>query len=226
MDKFEAEFDPNIKDKGELVARDNPFSKRVQQTRISRERFKESRQRPELKKQFYTSQELEEYEEAVLFDKHTGLLSQLTFERKFKYELKRARRYKRPLSLLLLTLDDLDLVRRQYGDKCIDDCIKVVADIIGSIIRTVDMPARIHSDQIAVIFPETYSLRAKAVGTRICEKIKEQPLSEQLRFLRITASASVVSFPTDARDEIDLMNKAKEFLILAQKAGGNQVYSG
>ncbi len=227
MDKYEAEFDPNVGDKGwQKFAKDSVFTRKVHENRISREKFKESRQNPEKTQKFYTQEELEEYEEAVLYDKHTGLLSQKTFERKFKYELKRARRYKRPLSLLLLTIDEIELIGRQYGELCVDDCFKRVAEIISGMVRDVDMPARSQSNQIAIIFPETYSSRATIVGERICEKIKEEPINEQLRFMRVTASIGIVSFPTHARDDIDLMNKAKEFLAVAQESGGDKVYNG
>jgi diguanylate cyclase (GGDEF)-like protein len=125
-----------------------------------------------------------------------------------------------------MTIDELDLIKRQYGELCVDDCFKAAARIIASTVRDVDMPARIQDNRIAIIFPETYSSHATTIGERICQRVKQEPISEQLRFLRVTASCGIVSFPAHARDEIDLMNKAKEFLATAQSAGGNSVYNG
>jgi diguanylate cyclase (GGDEF)-like protein len=90
----------------------------------------------------------------------------------------------------------------------------------------VDIAARCGHDQLAVIFPETYSSRAVLVGERIREKISGRALSEDMRKLRVTASIGVVSFPTHAREENDLMSKALEFLEEAQSRGGDCVFNG
>ncbi|MBX3138360.1 diguanylate cyclase, partial [Candidatus Obscuribacterales bacterium] len=79
---------------------------------------------------------------------------------------------------------------------------------------------------LAIIFPETYSSRAVVVGERIRERLKTQPINEELKHLRVTASVGVVSFPTHARDENDLMFKALEFLDVASQDGGDRVYNG
>src|SRR5476649_1679748 len=105
MDKWEAEFDPNAEDKGwRRFAKDSMFTKAVHENRISREKFKETRT---TNVRFYSEEELADYEDSVLYDKLTGLHSSFAFDRRFKFEVKRSRRYKRPLALLLLTIDRL-----------------------------------------------------------------------------------------------------------------------
>jgi GGDEF domain-containing protein len=47
-----------------------------------------------------------------------------------------------------------------------------------------------------------------------------------MRHLRVTTSIGVVSFPTHARDEIDLMQRAVEFLAKAEEEGGDRVHNG
>ena len=108
----------------------------------------------------------------------------------------------------------------------VEDMLRTTAKIIKKAIRDVDIPGRCKDNRLAVIFPETYSSRAVVVGERIRERLKSMPISDELKSLRVTCSGGVVSFPTHARDELDLMNKAIEFLDVAKAEGGDRVYNG
>lgn len=223
MDKWEAEFDPNLGDKGwRRFAKDSMFTRAVHENRISREKFKETKAQ---NVRFYSDEELAEYEEAVLYDKVTGLNSAFAFDRRFRFEVNRARRYKRPLALLLLTIDGLDRIGRDFGKMSIDDCLKATSRLIKAAIRDVDIAAVTDDGPIAVLFPETYSSRATVVGERIRFKLKQQKINEILDNTRVTASIGIVSFPTHSRDVESLYQKALEFLSVAQDEGGDRVVS-
>lgn len=224
MDKWEAEFDPNYGDKGwQRFARDSMFTKKIHENRISREKFKETKAK---NVRFFTDEEMADYEESVLYDKLTGLHSAFAFDRRFKFEVKRARRYKRPLALLLLTIDGLDRIGGEFGKLCIDDCLKAAARLIKAAIRDVDIAAITDAGPIAILFPETYSSRATVVGERIRFKLKQEQINDDLASIRVTASIGIVSFPTHSRDEDGLLQKAMEFLTAAQDEGGDRVVTG
>jgi diguanylate cyclase (GGDEF)-like protein len=221
MDKWEAEFDPEAGDKGwRRFAKDSVFTRKVHENRISREKFKETRA-PKVR--FYTEEELADIEEAVMYDKLTGLHSAFAFDRRFKFEVKRARRYKRPLALLLFTIDGLDRIGREFGKTTIDDCLRAASRLIRAAIRDVDVAAVTTAGPFAIIFPETYSSRATVVGERIRFKLKKEKINDILSTSPVTASIGIVSFPTHARDEDALFRKALEFLATAQEEGGDRV---
>ena len=225
MDKFGSEYNPAIGDTFVMrFAREGLFTKKVKENRVSRVRFEEVRRTIEKARAIRPYEELAK-NEAVLYDKETGLLNKRSFERKFKYELNRARRYKRPLSLAVISIDDFAVIRKQYGDLCIEDCFRAMTRAISQVIRDVDIAARLERDRVVVLFPETYSSRATICGARLCEKIKKQIINDKLRFLQVTASVGVVSFPTHGRECEDLLTKAVEFLETAQKHGGNEAYT-
>ncbi|CAM6000549.1 unnamed protein product [Sphagnum balticum] len=209
--------------------RESMFTRKVFEIRISRQKFKDAKQKANwdrTRQSELPEEKLAEYERRTLYDGLTGIFNPRTFIKKLEYELKRAKRYKRPLSLILISLDGLDRLGEIHGALVIDDILKSSADIVKSSIRDVDIAARCGHDQLAVIFPETYSSRAVLVGERIREKISGRALSEDMRKLRVTASIGVVSFPTHAREENDLMSKALEFLEEAQSRGGDCVFNG
>lgn len=219
---------PGKQNEGWAFARDSKFTTMLLEMRVSRQKFKETRQQAMLDKsrEVLSEERLDEIERLTLIDSLTELYNPRTFMKKLEYELRRAKRYKRPLSLLIMSVDNLEALGRTYGALFIDDTLKAAANIIRGAIRDVDVPARSSHNQLAIVFPETYSSRALVVGERIREKLKAAPINDELRHVRVTASIGVVSFPTHARNEHDLLGKALEYLEKAEAEGGDKVYNG
>jgi len=215
-------------DEGWAFARENKFNRMVLETRFDRQKFKETKHKEivDRERKQMSDDELEELEIASLRDQVTTLFNQRTFLRKLEYELRRAKRYKRPLSLMILSIDNISSLKRQYGQMIVDDVMKAAARIVQHCVRDVDITGRAEGMRIGIIFPETYSSRAMIVAERVRERIRTEPVNNELRHLRVTVSVGVVSFPTHARDEIDLMNKAMEFAADSESHGGDRVHNG
>jgi diguanylate cyclase (GGDEF)-like protein len=205
------------------------FARKVVENRVTRKKISQARQQAQQEEErshTLTEELLEKYERAVLVDPLTGIYNTRTFFRKLVYELKRAKRYKRPLALLVMSVDRLGHYAHDYSAMIVDDIFYAVAAFMRDAVRDVDIPARCGQDHLAVIFPETYASRAVKVGERIREQLSSQPISEALRNIRITVSVGVVSFPTHGREENDLLLKALDFHDEARRRGGDRVYSG
>lgn len=217
-------------DEGWAFAKENKFSKMVTESRFDRQKFRAAKNRvkAERERKPLTDAELAEMEKASLLDPITGILNFKSFYKKLDYELRRAKRYKRPLSIMVLEVDNLEQIKRQYGAMVEEELLKACTRILKSCIRDVDFPGRAAPDGLglAVIFPETYSSKAMVVAERVREKLKNETISQDLRHLRISASIGVVSFPTHARDERDLLDKAIEFVAIARGEGGDRVHNG
>ncbi|MBU6455027.1 MAG: diguanylate cyclase [Cyanobacteria bacterium REEB67] len=215
-------------DEGWAFARENKFNRMVIETRFDRQKFKETQHKEivDRERKPLSDDELEEMERASLRDPVTALFNQRTFLRKLEYELRRAKRYKRPLSLMVLSVDNMSSLKRQYGQMIADDVMKAAARIVEHCVRDVDISGRAEGMRIGCIFPETYSSRAMIVAERVRERIRTEPVNNELRHLRVTISVGVVSFPTHARDEIELMNKALEFASVSEVQGGDRVHNG
>lgn len=169
---------------------------------------------------------MDQHENRVLCDSTTGIANQRAFSQKLEYELNRAKRYKRTLSLMIMSIDDFHSLSSTYGSSAADDVLKAAVGTVQHYIRNTDIPARLNRDRIAIIFPETTSATAFIVAERIREKLSADPMRDDAPDLRVTASIGLVSFPSHAREENDLMAKALEFLEEAVKQGGNTVYAG
>lgn len=209
--------------------RENKFTRKMLETRVDRQKFKDTQRQEQAEREQHrelSEEELEELEAVSMRDPLTGIFNKRAMLRKLEYELRRAKRYKRPLSLMVLAVDNMEQYQRQYGTMIVEEMIKVTTRILTGSIRDVDISGRCEGETLAVIFPETYSSRAMVVAERVRERMKTEPVSQEMRHLRMTVSLGVVSFPTHARDEHDLMARALEFMARAASEGGDRVHNG
>jgi diguanylate cyclase (GGDEF)-like protein len=167
----------------------------------------------------------EEIEKLALSDNLTELYNSRTFLKKLKSEVKRSRRYKRPVAVCLIAVDKLKDLELQYDALTTDAILKIVAQVVQSTIREVDIAARYSGNQFGIILPETNTSGCQIVADRIRQRIAVQAITHNWQNLRITASVGLSSFPTGAREEEELISKALQALERAILEGGNTVCS-
>ncbi len=117
-----------------------------------------------------------ELEELSVRDDLTGLFNRREFSRRlYEEELPRARRYERPVSLLILDLDNLKIVNDEYGHPAGDEVLRFVARSIADRVRPVDSVARYGGDEFVVMAPETDAPEAVAMAERIRDTVAAGP---------------------------------------------------
>jgi diguanylate cyclase (GGDEF)-like protein len=165
----------------------------------------------------------EEIERLALLDTLTDLYNSRTFLKEMKDELRRAKRYKRPVALCTISIDGLRDITRQYGALTSDAVIKSMGDILRGAIRDVDIPARYSAEEFAIIFPETNATGAGIVAERIRQRVSAQYVTHNWHNVKVTASVGLASFPAHARDTEELIAKSIQALELAVQRGGDRV---
>ncbi len=165
----------------------------------------------------------EEIERLALLDTLTELYNSRTFLKEIKDELRRAKRYKRPVALCMLCIDGFRDITRQYGALTSDAVLKALADVLRGAIRDVDVPARYSAEEFAIIFPETNASGAAIVAERIRQRIGSQAISHNWHNLKVTASIGLASFPAHARESEELVGKSVQALEQAMQRGGDRV---
>lgn len=165
----------------------------------------------------------EEIERLALLDTLTELYNSRTFYKEIKDELKRAKRYKRPVALCMVAIDGFKDVVRQYGALTSDAVLKVMGNVLRGAIRDVDIPARYSAEEFAIIFPETNASGASIVAERIRQRIGNQSITHNWHNLRVTASVGLAAFPAHAREHDELIEKSVRALELAMQRGGDKV---
>lgn len=207
----------------------NPQRKRItaQRSRLDSqvlERIKELEQRSMLSQTqaTLTAAKGDELERLALLDSLTELFNSRTFLKELKDELRRGKRYKRPVALCMVTIDRFKEVSRSYGALTADAVLKAVANVIQACIRDVDIAARYSADECAIILPETNASGAAIVAERIRQRIGTEAISHNWHNLKVTASIGLASFPAHAREHDELIARATQALELAMQRGGDR----
>jgi diguanylate cyclase (GGDEF)-like protein len=143
--------------------------------------------------------------------------------RRLAEELDAARRYNRPLSYLMLDIDNFKEVNDTFGHRHGDEFLKRVAEKILTTIRKVDVVARYGGDEFGVILPETNAEGAYIQAERVRKAICRIQFQISGRKNRAAVSIGVASFPDDAiQTAEDLIRKADEALYRAKSHGKDQ----
>lgn len=119
-------------------------------------------------------------EERANRDFLTGTLNRHRFTELYEYEISSARRYKRPLSVAMIDLDDFKHINDAFGHKIGDEALIALSELLKSQLRTADLIGRFGGDEFVVAMPETDFSQAQTTFKRIREALAEFNRSEQL----------------------------------------------
>lgn len=102
----------------------------------------------------------EVYKLAAL-DQLTGLYNRRSGEQRLAEEMSRAVRHRRPLTVLLIDVDNLKQINDRWGHAAGDLLLKQFADRLQRAIRGSDLAVRLGGDEFMVVLPEC---RVEEVG--------------------------------------------------------------
>jgi diguanylate cyclase (GGDEF)-like protein len=105
--------------------------------------------------------------EATRIEPKTGLYNMRHFNAVVSQELERARRFDRPIAVLMVDVDHLRAINTAHGHLAGDRALKIVAEAIGRATREYDVAARFGGDEFCVLLPETDLEGALVVAGRI-----------------------------------------------------------
>ena len=152
-------------------------------------------------------------------DALTGLANRRALRRRLTDDLRRARRYGSPVSLLLVDVDGLKRINDTRGHAAGDRVIRRVADAITATLREADLGARWGGDEFAILLPDTSADAARRSAER---------LAGHLRFRRgtdvdpVSVSVGIATFDPaqDMRvNAEELVHRADEAMYSAKRAG-------
>ncbi|MGE5230021.1 MAG: diguanylate cyclase [Deltaproteobacteria bacterium] len=161
-------------------------------------------------------------------DTLTGLYSRWYFHERLYAEVARARRYRQPLSLVVVELDGEEELARRRGAAHRDASLAALARLLVTSLRDkVDVACRLGGGRFALLLPNTPPGpdAAGLVAERVRERVAATRLSDdELGALgRFTMSLGVAGFPESAEDADDLVRVAEGRLATARAAGGDRV---
>jgi len=123
----------------------------------------------------------------------TGLPNRRAFEERLSEEFDRVMRYKRPLSLLMLDIDNFKSINDTLGHTGGDKVLKEVSTLLRSEIRKSDFPCRYGGEEFAVILPETNASNALVAARRIRQRVQNTKIDTDAGKCSVTISIGISS---------------------------------
>ena len=149
-------------------------------------------------------------------DSLTGLLNRRVLEDIVKREFDRAVRYRTPLTVVFLDVDDFKMVNDRNGHDAGDIVLKYVATQLLSMTRASDVVARFAGDEFIIILPNTPVDEASEFATRMQTFFINHPLDFEGTPIRISVSYGLSHLEDGAYDAMSLLKEADKMLYSAK----------
>jgi len=138
-------------------------------------------------------------------------------------EFQRAKRFKRPLSVLMVDIDRFKNVNDQYGHSTGDTVLLRLSGLLKTGVREFDIVGRYGGEEFVIILPETSASATFEVAERL--RILISKAFENTDLPIITVSIGTASSQLETPDLDALIHFADIAMYAAKKSGGNRVES-
>jgi len=165
------------------------------------------------------SRTIKYFEELSIKDGLTEACNRRCLEDKLEEYLTLAKRYNRPLSIIMFDIDLFKQINDLYGHDVGDKVLKTIANIVLSNIRATDILARYGGEEFVIISPETTLEDAKALAEKLRKEIENFLFEEGFS---ITCSFGVTSLNQEDTKET-ILKRVDEALYKAKREGRNKV---
>ncbi len=160
-----------------------------------------------------------ELERLSITDALTGLYNRRHLMGTLATEAQRARRLKRPFSVLLIDVDHFKQYNDTHGHLAGDAALAKIAEILRKQTRAVDCVARYGGEEFLVVLLETTVATAALVAARIRERVAAESFVSE----RITVSIGVAECPAHGDTPESLIASADAAMYEAKGAGRDRV---
>jgi diguanylate cyclase (GGDEF)-like protein len=168
--------------------------------------------------------QLEDAERRSMTDALTGIPNRRFLEAVLAEETKRATRFGRPFSLLMVDVDHFKRINDTHGHAVGDVVLVEVARRIRATLRSdLDTAARYGGEEFTVVLPETDPSGAFVVAEKIRQVVAGEPVENGLT---VTVSVGVASCPGDGTTADSLLAAADTALYEAKRGGRDRVVVG
>lgn len=164
---------------------------------------------------------------AGLIDEVSGLFDHCYFQIRLAQEVSRAERYSNTFSLIMLDLDSFTEYIKFHGIHRANIVIKKIAEFLRKYLRGSDTIVRYGIDEFAIILSNTLKGSALTVAKRFLSYIENYPFYgiKDMPLKKLTASASVINYPSDGTSPEELIFKAHQTLRKVKENGGGEVFA-
>jgi two-component system, cell cycle response regulator len=171
-----------------------------------------------------------QHQRLALSDSLTGARSRHFLAEYLPREIERAKRYRRPLTILSCDLDEFKRVNDNFGHEAGDEVLRAFAErSMGCLRHSIDWIARSGGEEFIIVLPETTLTGGSCVASRLRDALSSHPISTAAGALTVTVSVGVSSI--EAGDDfegvtaVDLLRAADRCLYMSKRMGRDRATS-
>jgi len=165
----------------------------------------------------------EELRRQAFHDSLTGLANRALFADRLDHALARTRRFRQPLAVLFIDIDDFKTVNDSLGHAEGDQLLIAVAERLVGAVRSGDTIARMGGDEFAVLIEDPAEAEVPiAVAQRLLAAL-EAPFEHGPKELFVHASVGVAASTSSGQTADDLLRDADVSMYTAKSNGKNRV---
>ncbi|MCU0821232.1 MAG: GGDEF domain-containing protein [Spirochaetes bacterium] len=166
---------------------------------------------------------LDNLREKINVDKLTGAYNKQYFEEHLQKLFSLARRYNKPLSLILFDIDDFKKINDTFGHSAGDYILSQLGKIISQRIRNTDIFARVGGEEFGILCQETGLSNTHQLADDICRIVCGHAFSFGGKTIPVTLSMGLCEYNSALSSESDMYTLCDSLLYKAKKSGKNRV---
>lgn len=156
----------------------------------------------------------------------TGIGNRRHFEESLQSHFRRAQKTEKPLSLIMIDVDEFKKYNDLYGHRAGDRCLKAMTKVFVSTCRDGDVVGRYGGEEFAVLLPETNTQSAIFIAEQMRIQVRKLRLehagrSEGIATISLGVASLDASFDETTQD--DLVEAADRALYRAKQEGRDRV---
>lgn len=159
--------------------------------------------------------------EQALRDGLTGIYNRLAYDERVDEEYSRWKRFREPVSLVLLDIDYFKKINDSYGHLAGDKALKTIANVIKRKIRETDFFARYGGEEFVIIMPGANADDAHSVADKLRNEVKHCGFHYRDERVEISFSAGIAAFQKE-ETVVQTLERADQALYKAKQAGRDQ----
>ena len=162
-------------------------------------------------------------QELAYYDPLTGLPNRRFFFEHASLIFEEAKRYEKPLSLLVMDIDYFKKINDTYGHDVGDLVLKTFAGVLRGIVRQSDICARFGGEEFVVLLPNTNLEGARVLAERIRTAVAKNMVEHGSIVIVFTVSIGVSQYRKGMQNIDELIKEADIALYRAKEGGRNRV---
>ena len=151
-------------------------------------------------------------------DQVTWLYNRRYFMEALEREILRAKRYRRPLSLIFLDIDRFSTFKESYGPSLGDRLLRSVGMLLAESVTEPEVVAHFDGDEFALLLPEVNRAAAVSITTGLMSRLRQVTVFGGSGSPEpVSASVAIVCYPEDGATARDLVAAADSGLEEAKR---------